>query len=105
MKFANLNAGNLEDCPRSVKFDAPGQRGSGGLPSRDAAGAPGIHAESVDRGVAFQKWFDHLCDAAVVLAMISLRILLAVPEADRNHSLRVVIRYQTDQVYKAWLLL
>jgi len=68
-------------------------------------GGPGINAKRFDHRVALQDRFEHLRDVVVVLAMIALRILLAVPEADGNHPLGIVLRDQTDQVNKTRLLL
>jgi len=37
--------------------------------------------------------------------MMSLRVLLVVPEADGDDLVGIILRNQADQIYESWLLL
>src|SRR5438046_2261396 len=73
--------------------------------SRDAIAGRGIHVEIFNPGLPAQIRLERVYNAVVVLAMMSLRVLLVVPEADGDDLVGIILRHQANQIYESWLLL
>ena len=78
---------------------------SGGFAGCDSVGGGAFHVEGSDDGLSLEQVPNHLLDGGKLLTMVALRILPAIPEAERQDTRVFCVRYQDSFIHEPGQLL